>query len=265
MSQVLAFFADTYNRIFVNSFVTGLVLLIFLYFFLRNEELKYWQKDWMGITLVILVLVIFNPIIGLVLTNMGYSYDYRRIYWLLPNNVIFAYVLMDLWLHYEKADKRVLIVLAALAAAVICWSFAWNLKPFVKAENSLHISEEVVRVADIIMEDEDRENKLVVVPDALSWSIRSYQPQIKILNGYLGWEHYYEDYVEDQELIYYHINQNPEPDVKFVGEWVRMYDFVYIVWEKGKVTEEDMKAYLYDLVDSTEHYEVYAVRKDILK
>ncbi len=244
----------------------AMMLFASLYIYLSSKKMGKRLKGLMLIPVVILLLVICNPLAEKSLVGQGQQYEWQSVYWVMPVNVVLACGMTTLLIHHRDWRKRLAVCAVAflMAALTLVNNGAWNLEHWIRADNTLHVQSESVEVADIIMSD-DREDKLCVLPDGLCLDIRSYEPGIKLLNGYKGYELYYGDeYEDDQNRMYKELNVLEEPDVKWVGEWVRMYDFVYLVWDRGKATEGQMERLLYDKIGETEHYEIYAVRKEYL-
>lgn len=214
----------------------------------------------MGVCLVMLVAIFVNPLWYMIADRLNLAYDYYRIYWLFPMTAIVSYLAVKVLVQYHRVHEIFLVLFVLLSISV---GYRYELH-FVKADNSYHISDETARIAEIIVED-DREDKLAAVPEALTLDIRSYQPSIKLLNGTQNAHQYYEEYTKDEDRLYYELNFSKKPDVKWVGEWIRMYDFVYLVWERGKVTDDELDALLYNKIGETENYVVYAVKHDELE
>jgi hypothetical protein len=244
----------------------AMMLFASLYIYLSSKKMGKRLKGLMLIPVVILLLVICNPLIEKLLVGQGQQYEWQRVCWVMPVNLVLACGMTTLLIRHRDWRKRLAVCVTVFltAALTLHYNGVWNLEHWTRVDNTLHVQSESVEVADIIMSD-DREDKLCVLPDGLCLDIRSYEPGIKLLNSYRGYELYYGDeYENDQNRMYEELNVLEVPDVKWVGEWVRMYDFVYLVWDRGKVTEEQMEWLLYDKIGETEHYEIYAVRKEYL-
>lgn len=258
--NVQNFFQDAFSRLIKLDYQIFLVMLAGICILILGNKLGKLKKYILTMPFVILIFVFFNPFINWLMLRVGYDTDYYRIYWLMPLTGIFAFTLMCMWKKCDIFIDKIIVVMLVVAIVYIQEDYM-RLDSMKLATNSLHINNETIEVADVIMQD-DRVNKLAVVPDSLSWEIRSYDASIKLLNGWHALNHYYEDeFIEEQKMIYHHLNNNEEPDVKYVGEWCRMLDFVYVVWDKGKVDSKEMEKYLYEKIGETENYDIYAVNR----
>lgn len=251
------FYGDMAYRLFGQcSVITLTAITVLLVLLVENRKEVKRLKKTAGYVLAVFILVILNPLFYVIADRLGENFEYYRIYWLLLCTAVLAHAFTCLWLHYNTVLKRGILILLFLAVILPLQLYPVELS---KADNIYHVGDETAMVAYAIMEDTGKE-KLAIVPEKLSIEIRGFEPSIKLLCGTRNAHQYYAEYTKDEDRIYYEVNYAEKPDVKWVGEWVRMYDFVYVVWEKGKVGDGEMEKYLYDKIGETQHYVIYATR-----
>lgn len=251
---------NTWNILMLNrSRYFFIALILLMYIWLSAGRFHQKMNKAVGMIAMMMLLVFCNPILYDIAEKLDEAYEYNRIFWMIPITVIFSAAVTGILLQYKSLLTGILVAGYVFFAV---WHPDSGLR-MIRAENAYKVNQESVTIADIIMED-DRKEKLVVVPEELSLDIRSYEPAVRLLCGTRNAYQYYPEYKEDIDRIYYEMNINDKPDIKFVGEWVRMYDFVYVVWEKDKVASGEMEKYLYDIIGDTDHYVVYAVRHEEL-
>lgn len=259
-------FDDAFSNIGI--FFLAYVLALAIFWFQKKQHLK----SVFVYPALFAMFTIFNPYLMIpVADRIGLAPRIRRIFWLLPVNLVLAFVMVWLIHILSKRWKRAIaiITLAALIAALGENQFLH----MVPAENIYKISNESIQIADIIEKDaQTDEPKSCLFADIQLLELRQYDASI--LNAIrrqemLRWTIDPTDPDAVQQtldkknsrriltlLLYYGIQLEPS----VLKRNIKKHKIQYVIPNKNKGLGEYFKNAGYEAVGETEHFEVFRVK-----
>lgn len=259
-------FDDAFSNIEI--FFLAYVLALVIFWLQKKQSLK----AAFAYPALFALFTIFNPYLMIPIADaVGLSSRIRRIFWLLPINLVLAFVMVWLIHLLSKRWKRAIaaIALAALAAVLGESQFLH----MVPAENIYKITDESIQIADIIETDaQTDEPKSCLFADIQLLELRQYDPSI--LNAIrrqemLRWtidpsdQDAVQQTLEKKQsrriltlLLYYGVQL--EPDV--LKKNIKRHKIQYVIPNKDKGLGEYFQHAGYEAVGETEHFEVFRVR-----
>ncbi len=215
---------------------------------------------------------VFNPYLMIpVAERIGLASRIRRIYWLLPVNLVLAFTIVWLIHLLSKRWKRAIGIIAF--AVLIAVAGEGQFLHMVPAENIYKIKNESIQIADIIERDaKTDEPKSCLFADIQLLELRQYDPSI--LNTIrrqemLRWSIDPTDPDMVQQtldnknsrriltlLLYYGIQLEPAVLEKNITK----HQIQYIIPNKNKGLGEYFRNAGYETIGETEHFEVFRVR-----
>ena len=170
-----------YENLYVYIGVFAL-LLVFLLFRGTREE-----KETFVFPVIVLALTLYNPLlINPIMDDIGLLPRIRRIYWLLPVNVLLAYMAVKAVFLLQKKTLRIITAIALCVCIALGGSSMVN-TAMDRTKNPYKLPEDVIAIADSLERDENKEvHAAFVDPELLA--LREYDPAIKNrLNRKLMW------------------------------------------------------------------------------
>lgn len=214
---------------------------------------------------VIMLLTIFNPfLMDFVLNKLNWRDRYYRFYWLIPVEILCAYMLAVLVAKQKEKESKVIVFLLALCIAYLCGSTAIKIKP---SENIYKIDNYVVEVSDLIQEDTDKENPIVLYDRELYYKIRQYDPSvIAAVNADYMYllkdteepdEEIIEQYAAGEAALALLMSCNIEIDADIVNEALREKKVDYFVRNLDWYSKDYLERLDIELLGKTDGYEIY--------
>ena len=129
-----------------------------------------------------MTIVIINPVFYKLWDQMG-LYAYWRILWIVPVIPVVAAVVPMITEKMQKPWMKGIAAIAGTGAVIIAGTFLYKGPggSFVKASNAAKLPDNVVRIADRLLEQEERPR--VIVQDPIGVYIRQYTGNITTLYG----------------------------------------------------------------------------------
>ena len=170
-----------YENLYVYVGIFALLLLLLLIRGTKEE------RHLFVFPVLFLALTLYNPLlINPIMDDIGLLPRIRRIYWLLPVNVLLAYMAVKAVYLFQKKALRTVVAILVCVCIVLGGSPMIN-TAMDKTENPYKIPDEIIEIADSLKRDENNEVQTAYVdPDLLA--LREYDPAIKnALNRKLMW------------------------------------------------------------------------------
>lgn len=256
-------FDDSFSNIEFFFLAYAVILAVF---WLRNKQNL---KSFFVYPALFGFFTVFNPYLMIpVADKIGLAPRIRRIYWLLPVNLVLAFALV--WLIYvlSKRWKQAAAVILCIFLIALCGESQW--KHMIPAENSYKIKNETVAIADMIEQDADtHEPKSCLFADIQLLELRQYDASL--LNAIrrkdmADWSVNAADPAQVQRVLdkknsrriltlvlYYGIQIDPAVLEKNMDK----HQIQYVIPHKEKGLGEYFGNIGYELVGETEHYEVF--------
>lgn len=271
MSQFYSLGMDFINLAFDNAF-TGLygfffaylVILVILYF-QKNENLK----SAFVYPAIFAVFTIFNPYIMLpIIQSIGLTSRVRRLFWLLPVNLLIAYAFTVLLLSQKRKLQRVVVFLVLTAFICLCGENMFS--HMTKSENIYKVSNETLAISELLEEDADSsDEKNCLYTDLELLELREYDASICNLirrNDLIKWNPDVSDPDTIQEIVSgknsrqilsLPIRYGITIDQKLFQSQIEKADITYIIVSNTF----DLDGYLtemgYQAIGTTERFSVY--------
>ncbi|MCR4797788.1 MAG: histidine phosphatase family protein [Lachnospiraceae bacterium] len=136
------------------------------------------EKFFFVFPVLVLTLTLFNPLlITPIMDDIGLAPRIRRIYWLLPVNVLLAYMAVKLVFLASRKFLRGLLTVLLCVCIALCGSSMVN-SAMDKTENPYKLSEDIISIAESLPRNEMGEVK-VAYTDPELLALREYDPAIK--------------------------------------------------------------------------------------
>ena len=233
------------------------LFLIMLVLLLILSEKNSFERRIAGYTILSIV-VLCNPFVAVILKKIALETVYWRTLWILPMSVD---IIVAITLILKKIRWRWLKILLSI---IFLGTFSIIGKPVITnenyqdTENKYKIPNEVIKVADIILNDSRREVK-VIAPEEISTWIREYSAEIILqygrgyIYGYNGWnaENDYLQSILNAEVI----------DLPKLDEVVRLWGYEYLVLGEQSAEIGDVEILVYKFIGSTQQYNVFRIEK----
>lgn len=258
-------FDDAFSNI--ELFFLAYLLALAMFWFRKKRDLK----TVFVYPVLFALFTVFNPYLMIpVADKIGLSSRIRRIFWLLPVNLVLAFVMVWLIHRFSKRWKQT----AVLAVCLILVTLAGEcqLPHMVPAENIYKISNESIAIADMIENDaQTSEPKRCLFADIQLLELRQYNPSIYNTirrKDILNWSMNPADPSSVEQvlnersshhiltmLLYYGVPV--ESDI--LKRYVKRFHIRYIIPNKEKGLDGYFGEMGYEVIGETEHFTVWRV------
>lgn len=228
----------------------GLLLILYgaalVFLFLREDD-RVNRTLFLYMPLCMLVVLLLPPVYRLY-TALDGSDTYYRLFWLIPIAVTIGYAVV----RQFATSLKIGVVVGALLI-VLCGTYVYHNENLVKAQNRLHIPQEVIDVADYILRDSGGKRCMVAMPDNMVQFVRQYDSRILMPYGremlMPQWADYY-------QAVYETVNaETVDPDALI--EALREYNCNYLVMSAEKMAGVDLGGTGLLYLDSVDGYNIY--------
>lgn len=168
---------EFYRTIFTNYWWYGLFFVIYLgglvYIVQQKSALMKQVFVW---PFVILLFTVFNPLVmEPVLQMIDWRNRYSRFFWILPVEILSAYMLARLVEGQRRIEEKTAMVIFVVCLVFLCGSSATEVE---LDDNIYKLDQSVIEVAEMIEEASDKENPVVFYDEELYYWIRQYDPAL---------------------------------------------------------------------------------------
>ncbi len=257
---------ELYRSIFTNYWEYGLFFVIYLggllYVVYQRNAL---MKRVFVTPFVIFLFTVFNPfVVEPVLRNTADFRDrYSRFFWMLPAEILSAYLLACLIERQKDGRQKTAAVLLVVCLLFLSGGSATSLQ---LDENIYKIDDQVIEVAELIGEHADNERPIVFYDEELYYWIRQYDASlIAAVNA------------GEMQLYRWIVKEDIDPNEQYESEGRALSMFVrgvevepetvnrvietrkvdFFVRNTGFYSEAYLKQLNIEYVDSVEGYELY--------
>ena len=249
------------------SGIYGMVVMyiVALLFFLFTADKKITES--FVYPFMVAILTIYNPVVLSVITHViDLSSRIRRVFWLLPLNLVIAYGIVQL---VVKCRKRIFGILICIIFAVIVIVVGTPVsKDWKLTDNRYKISSEIIALDQIIKNDAAGDSSVIVYSDVELLQIREYDPSLRSVLGRYElreWEEPDLDAVlengSDSQIIALVERFDKPVEGERYDHAVKKQQVDYIIQKSADVAKRDYYEGLgYRYVDTTGYYVVYAVQ-----
>ncbi|RDU22091.1 hypothetical protein [Anaerosacchariphilus polymeriproducens] len=251
MIEVLRLVKSVYQSFCGTGMYFSLFFVALLYIALKKEEKE--ARYYFVYPSLFLLFIIFNPISAQIIGGYLVGWDvYWRVFWTLPFIAVIAYASTQTVNLQEKQYKKVLTQLAIIAIIILCGRITLNTELFSYPKNLYKIPNEVVEVADIILEDD--KNPKMAAPLPISGYLRQYTGEI--IQAY-GRNAARGSASKSTLTIYEQLNADTPPDLKVLIKKVRKGKYKYLVVPIQWEYDAEFLEYKYEKLGCTNSYVIY--------
>lgn len=261
---------EFYRTTFMNYWWYGLFFVIYIGgLFYAVHKGSVFMKQVFVVPFMILLITIFNPFVMEPILEMTDWHDrYSRFFWILPVEILSAYMLACLIGKQRRREEKVLLIAFMVCLVFLCGGSATKME---LDDNIYKVDNNVIEVADLIEEISGQGDKVVFVEENLYYWIRQYDPSL-IMAVQFGeleryrWETKEEIDAEEQyegegtALSMFIRGVEIEPETVNAAIESRKVDF--FVRNKEFYSEEYLGQLNIVYVDETEAYEIYRCLHD---
>ena len=175
--QDLGLNLEFYKVTFTNYWWYGLFFVIYLaalLYIVRQKSAI--MKQIFVWPFVILLFTIFNPLVmEPVLQKTNWQDRYSRFFWMLPVEILCAYVLANLIEKQRRSEEKLIMLLFVGCLIFLCTSSNTEMEP---DDNIYKLDNSVIEVAEKLKEVSEEENPVVLYDEELYYWIRQYEPSL---------------------------------------------------------------------------------------
>ena len=251
MNENIEFIKNVFLSYYANQKYFVLFLIALLFIFIKEKQ-KTNQTFLIYYSMVILI-ILLNPIFVWLIFKMIPQSVYYRFLWTIPFGIIQAYFGVRLMDNINTHLKKNIIAISFILIIIYSGAFVYNNLTFEKVNNWHKLPEEYIQVTQIV-KDIPLDNKKAMVSTDLVGYIRQFDASIKLAYP----RRPYADYQMYPIVKYYNAG-----DVKNLVSQCQQNDINIIVYDNSIPLTISPSHYGYDLYAQTEHYDIYALSKEI--
>ncbi|TGY96599.1 hypothetical protein E5329_08520 [Petralouisia muris] len=260
-------FDDSFSNI--EFFFLAYVLALAVFWFQKKQNLK----SFFVYPALFAFFTVFNPYLMIPIADkIGLAPRIRRIYWLLPVNLVLAFA--TTWLVYalSKRWKQAIAVILCLIAAAFFGENQWA--HMIPAENSFKIKNETIEIADIIEKDADTADpKSCLFADLQLLELRQYDPSLlnvirrkdmadwPVNPADPDWVQRVLNKKNSRRILTLVLYYGLTIDPAVFEEYMEKHQIQYVIPNKDKGLREYFGNMGYELVGETENFEVFRVEQ----
>jgi len=246
------------NPIFAayNQYAGSGLYMVFLYLsliYISVTERSQGRKNLLFYYPILVATVIFNPFLGHVIISIIEAQVYWRMFWILPITIVIAYVAASFISNISKRTEKIFVACALVAVLIMGGKFIYTSTNFSPADNWYKLPTQTIEVCEILRKDCDGIIR-VVVPDEFTVSLRQYDADIQMVYGRTGVDNTGN---RNASFDLYGLTLETVLNEDLMSKEMREFDCNYLVLNKGTVISAQFEDYGYQLVSSTDFYDVY--------
>ncbi len=251
MNENIELIKSVFLSYYANQKYLVLFLIALLFIFIKGKQ-KTNQSFLLYYPMVILI-VLLNPIFVWLIFKIIPESVYYRFLWAIPFGIIIAYFGVRLMDNINTQLKKNIVAISFILIIIYSGAFVYNNTTFEKVNNWHKLPDESIQVTQIV-KDIPLDNKKAMVSTDLVGYIRQFDASIKLAYP----RRPYADYEMYPIVKYYKAG-----DVKNLVNLCKQNDINIIVYDNSIPLTISPSHYGYGLYAQTEHYDIYALSKEI--
>lgn len=175
--QELGWNLEFYRTTFMNYWWNGLFFVIYLggLVYILQQKSKEMKQVFVA-PFVILLFTVFNPLVMEPILEMtDWRNRYSRFFWMLPVEILSAYILACFVERQKRGEARAAMVVFTACLVFLCGGSATEVE---LDDNIYKIDNRVIEVAEMIEAASEQENPIVFYDEDLYYWIRQYDPSL---------------------------------------------------------------------------------------
>lgn len=261
----LKFVKTCFSNYWGQIYFFGVFIVAILWFFItQKHRLKYFS-----LYTFFLFLTIYNPVlVNVFFKHFDQDSVYYRFFWLLPVNLVIAYLITHFISHISTHTKKAITLCATIYAIVLLGSPVKYFSSLYKLPDNLYkVSNDLLEISEYIHQDADTPNPRVAVSADLLMTVRQYDPTIFPTidcDCALCWQGL-PDFQYALGNTYY-LSEKPIMDVIYGGDCSNPDDFSasisatsthYLVFSKTVDIQSFLQSLNYQYIAETTNYIIY--------
>lgn len=251
MNENIKFIKDVFLSYYANQKYFVLFLIALLFIFIKEKQKS--NKNLLLYYPIIILIIMLNPLFVWLIFKIIPQNVYYRFFWTIPFGIIISYLGVRLIDNINTHMKKNIVAISFIFIIIYCGVFAYGSTTFQKVNNWYKLPDEYVQVAQIIGKI-PLENKKAMVSMDLVGYIRQFDASIKLAYQRLPYLNY-----ERYPIVNYYNSG----DVKNLVNLCRQNDINIIVYDNSIPLTISPSHYGYGLFAQTEHYDIYALSKEM--
>lgn len=175
--QELGLNFEFYKTTFMNYWWYGLFFVIYLggLVYIAQQKSSVMKQVFVW-PFVILLFTVFNPLVMEPILEMtDWRNRYSRFFWMLPVEILSAYLLARLIERQKRVEEKAAMILLVICLVFLCSSSATEMK---LDDNIYKLDHSVIEVAEMLDAASDKENPVVFYDEETYYWIRQYNPSL---------------------------------------------------------------------------------------
>lgn len=251
MNENIEFIKSVFLSYYANQNYFVLFLIALLFIFIKEKQKT--NQSFLIYYPIAILIILLNPIFAWLIVKVIPESVYYRFLWTIPFGIILAYFGVRLMDNINTHLKKNIIAISFILIIIYSGAFVYNNITFEKVNNWHKLPDESIQVTQIV-KDIPVDNKKAMVSTDLVGYIRQFDANIKLAYP----RRPYADYEMYPIVKYYKAG-----DVKNLVNLCKQNDINIIVYDNSIPLTISPSHYGYDLYAQTEHYDIYALSKEI--
>lgn len=253
---------DKLNTYFGTSGIPALFAMAIIYLIYKyKKDSSLPEKTFAGYTFIFLI-VYFLPVTAYIIGNIMIGYDvYWRMFWLLPVEIILAYVFTGIVTEAEGALKKIAVLVISVFVVSSAGNLIANGNFYFDRLNMHKLSSETLAVCTIIegdAADKGFDTEAVVCNDLVS-EIRVYDANIKMPYGRNATR---AESMDDRAKQLYDVMAADSLDANRLGFYMQRWGIPYVVYSNSDENKAKLVAAGFSVVGEAGENAVYRLDKD---
>lgn len=174
----LNFVKTCFDLYYGNVYFFGLFLAGILLFFIHKKG----EKNYISIYTIFLFLTIFNPIlVNLVYSHFQMDDVYYRFFWLLPVNIIAAYLFTAFISAHSHIFKRIGAAIICICMVLLLGTPVIQPSALLKMPDNLYkVSDEILEISELVHQNSERDIPRIAPANELLMTLRQYDGSVQL-------------------------------------------------------------------------------------
>lgn len=245
-------------------FFGAFIVAIFWFTISKKKSLKYFS-----LYTLFLSLTVYNPfIVKLLFSRINQDAVYYRFFWLLPINIVVAYLITSYINRVSSFVKKLIMTFLIICTIIVLGSPEIYFSSLYQLPDNLYkVSDELLEISEYIHQDTDVENPRVAISSDLLMTIRQYDPSIILTivrDRAICWQG--APSFQDMTADYLYQLEKPIMDVIYGGDTSNPDAFLnsmnstatqYIVYSKSLEIQSFLQSFGYQYIIETDNYIIF--------
>jgi hypothetical protein len=223
-----------------------------------------WMKQIFVWPFLFLLLTAYNPLImGPILSLTGWEDRYCRFFWVLPVEILCAYLLAVLIERQKSGGAKTAVILLGICMVLVCGN---KTIPEIPDENIYKMDDYILEMSELIDEEKSTEQPIVMFDPNVYYQIRQYNPTLLAALNNVEMCIYTEQSAEEIDKEEQYVSdgnlgsmfvRGVEVDAEQINRLFRERNVEFFVRNKDYYSDEYLQSLALSYVGEVKGYEVY--------